>query len=194
MMAIFRRVIPSSFAECVDAWLLLAGGTLGWFVSPTLWLAAILPRWWAFLLMTAAQESAYDRHAVGGAGELGMVQFLPATAARFMGSDWKASSVAPFWTGYYSARYVQAALLHDVRWWLIAAPIIGPMYVRWLWTHGPSSGSLDAAWAGDSRGDTLTTHWAKQEVGKAAWLVWGSLAALAGLVWYLRIYRSGRRK
>lgn len=188
-MTAIRAAIPSlaGFGVLLRVWL---GGIAGYIVSPTLWLAFPgLLGWLVSLAITAAQESAYLADAEGDGGEsLGVLQFYVPTREALGMTD--AHALSPAWSGYYAARYVQGALLTDIRWWAIALPILGTPFLRFLWTHGPSSTMAKRAWV-----ESIPAY-ADQPLARAAVVIWTVTAVvLLGVVAAVRAaYRKPKKR
>jgi hypothetical protein len=139
--------LPSTAAKW-SAWALCSlGGLLGWLVSPRIWLTLTGPfRWLSMLSATMAQESNYEPDAQGDVGaSWGIVQFsssawVTASGNTPSGDTANDPRLSPFWSGYYSARYVNAALAESFAWmWKLAVPLLGFSAMRMMWTGGTSA-------------------------------------------------------
>jgi hypothetical protein len=82
------------------------------------------------VLGMAWQESKFDPGVVGGRGETGPLQFLPAT-----GETFNAGSTS-FGQAVAASRMVRAGLAYNPGWYLLAVPVLGYGYLRELWTEG----------------------------------------------------------
>jgi hypothetical protein len=124
-----------------------AGTMLGWLCHPACWIVAGPFRWLALMLGSIAQESGYNSNAAAdipsGGQSLGVAQFILDTWYA-LGGEGKARN-DDFWSGWYSAAYVQSAIIEDMRWVSIAVPVYGYAVLRYLWTHG--EGSADEIWS-----------------------------------------------
>jgi hypothetical protein len=139
--------LPNSAAKW-SSWAACAlGGTLGYLVSPRIWLTLTGPfRWLSMLSATMAQESDYTADAQGDEGaSWGIVQFSvsawsTATGSNPSGDTANDPRLSPFRSGYASARYVNAALGESFTWtWKMAVPVLGFSAMRMMWTGGTSS-------------------------------------------------------
>lgn len=140
------------FPKTLDQWktlVLLSLGTLaGWLTHPVLWLVGGPFRWWAMMMSTASQESSFNAMAEGDDGmSIGVLQFWKPTweALGMVNPD---DRMRPFLVGYIATRYVQNAIVADLRWLYIGLPFVGMGVLRHLWTNGPASatGVVRAGW------------------------------------------------
>ena len=171
---------------------LVLGLLLGWLMNPILWLIASPPRWIAMVLARAAQESGYSA-SVGGDGgaSVGILQFNVANIGVYgdedASPDWRTS---PYASGRAAADYVADALTTSWRWWILRVPVLGPVALGHLWTHGLSGyGSLDEAGAeaaAEGRYGGAMRFWAAVIV--APWLLFVAVVAFAAA------WRRRRRK
>lgn len=124
-----------------------AGFMVGWLVHPSLWLIGGPFRWASLLLGTYMQEGGLSTSAFNPekTGSGGFGQFQTDTWNEVAPERWATASSAfgssdprrDAWkTGYVSASYVAAAIGSDLRWWLCALPLVGFLYLRWLWRAG----------------------------------------------------------
>lgn len=157
--------VPGNIEEAISLLWLLIGAFLGYLRHFLLWIPfgvsvmAFVPVLWPFLPFTvalgavryvaliaivAAQESRYQAAASGDSGRSrGILQIYDLTKAEITAKayemaggvdDWRLS---PFWSGYYSAEYVNNALMTTPIWGVwFALPFVDVAAIRRLWTHG----------------------------------------------------------
>lgn len=131
---------PSTWAGWRDALVLALFALLGWAVSPLVWLGFGPVRFVAFVLARASYATGFDATAPGGI--LGIPD-----------DTWQLISGAPTdkrsaaYSGFFAARFTQAAMATDFRWWLLAVPVYGWGVWAHLWSAGASQSAAASIFA-----------------------------------------------